>query len=142
MAPRFTEEEFNKTIHQGTVYYFQDRRLTSPESHYFVVINRNPTSDELIALLVTSSKVEKVKAYCERFRGTYVELSPNDYKVLSTNSIIDCNSVFPFAKTDLLKKINTESVKLPLGMPKSIMDKILKAVKQSPKVEEVIKKLL
>jgi hypothetical protein len=86
--------------------------------------------------------VTKVKAYCEKFRGTYVELSPKDYNILSTNSIIDCNYVFPFAKTDLLKKLNTESVKFPLDMPKSIMDKIIKAVKQSPKVEEVIKKLL
>jgi hypothetical protein len=30
------------TLREGSVYYFAERHLTSPEPHYFIVVNSDP----------------------------------------------------------------------------------------------------
>ena len=46
---------------KGSVYYFAERHLTSPEPHYFIVVNSDPLAQQVLLLSVVTSKVEKVK---------------------------------------------------------------------------------
>ena len=39
------------TIKPGSVYYFPSEKLTSNDSHYFVVINLNPFIEQVIILI-------------------------------------------------------------------------------------------
>jgi hypothetical protein len=44
------------TLREGSVYYFTERSLTSAEPHYFIVVNSNPITQELLLLGVVTSK--------------------------------------------------------------------------------------
>lgn len=64
------------TLRPGSVYYFQERSFTSPEPHYFIVVNRQPLAGEILVLTVISSKVERVKRLRKELPGTIVEIGP------------------------------------------------------------------
>ena len=70
------------TLRAGSVYYFQERKLTSPEPHYFIVVNQEPFSRQLLVLTVVSSKVDNVKRLRQGLPGTLVEIGPKDYDEL------------------------------------------------------------
>lgn len=53
--------EIRLSLRPGTVYYMDERSLTSTQPHYFIVINSDPLGDELLLLTVASSQIEKVK---------------------------------------------------------------------------------
>lgn len=84
-------------IEPGSVYYYPDTALTSPEPHYFVVLNGSPRVDKLLYLVCASSPVQKS---IERVRlrnlpsSTVVETGPHECPFLSRATVIDCNSLF------------------------------------------------
>jgi hypothetical protein len=49
--------ELRLTLRYGSVYYFPDRALSSPEPHYFVVVNSRPLDQPILALLVVTSQI-------------------------------------------------------------------------------------
>lgn len=81
------------TLREGAVYYFPNRSLTSPEPHYFIVVNSDPLSQTVLLLAVVTSQVEAVKLRRADCRETLVEISPDEFKVFTKNSIIDCNDL-------------------------------------------------
>src|SRR5205823_2031000 len=87
----------------GTVYYFQHRRLSSVEPHYFIVVNSDPLGDELLLLAIASSKLESVR---QRRRTlppeTLVEIAPTDYDEFTKQSIVDCNKLFRKSLAELV----------------------------------------
>ena len=48
-------------IQNGSVYYFEEEKLSSTEPHYFVVLNRNPRNEEFLILVCASSQIMKRK---------------------------------------------------------------------------------
>ena len=59
MAPGIpSEAALNFYLPEGAVFYVQDRGLTSPEPHYFVVLNLSPAKEDLLLLVVSTSQVE------------------------------------------------------------------------------------
>jgi hypothetical protein len=130
------------TLRPGSVYYFQERSLTSPEPHYFIVVNQQPVAREILVLTVISSKVEKVKRLREALPGTTVEIGPRDYQELKSPSIVDCNVVFRKALSELLEKVQRKEVGYKTDLPLEVLDRICQAIKASPLVEEETKRLL
>lgn len=53
--------EVRVSLRAGSVYYFVDRQLTSPEPHYFIVLNVRPLQQKILILGIITSKVEKVR---------------------------------------------------------------------------------
>src|SRR5258708_30923466 len=96
------------TLRCGTVYYFQHRDLTSAEPHYFIVVNNDPLTDQVLLLAVASSKIETVR---QRRRAlpaeTLVEISPVEYGEFKLSSIMDCNPVFRKRLADVVVDLNT-----------------------------------
>ena len=76
------------TLRPGSVYYFQERSFTSPEPHYFIVINRAPIEQEVLILNVVTSQVQKVRQRRATLPQTLVEISPADYDELGEPSIV------------------------------------------------------
>src|SRR4051794_14673110 len=97
--------ELRLTLRTGSVFYCTDRALTSPEPHYFIVVNSNPLDQHVLVLTVVTSQVEKVKRWRRDLPGTVVEIGPSDYPELSVPSIVDCNSVFRRSLRELVEKM-------------------------------------
>jgi hypothetical protein len=134
--------ELRLTLRGGSVYYFADRALTSPEPHYFVVINTRPLDQHLLALLVITSQVEKVKRWRRELPATYVEIGPSDYRELSVPSIVDCNTVFRRSVRELVEKIESRQVAYRSDMPRVVLEQLRAAVCASPLVEDEVKALV
>ena len=95
------------SIRPGSVYYFRHEELTSPKPHYFVVINIDPTSEEVILLVCASSKIGDVRLRNRNNpQATLVEIGPAQYPGFSSESIFDCNnSVFPQSIQVLVQRL-------------------------------------
>jgi hypothetical protein len=134
--------ELRLTLRGGSVYYFADRALFSPEPHYFIVINAHPVEQRLLALLVVTSQIEKVKRWRRDLPETCVEIGPADYQELSVASIVDCNNVFRRSIRELLEKIEAHQVGYKSDVSQVVLEKLRAAVLASPLVEDEIKNLL
>lgn len=130
------------TLRAGSVYYFQERKLTSPEPHYFIVVNQEPFARQLLVLTVVSSKVDNVKRLRQGLPGTLVEIGPKDYDELKVPSVVDCNVVFNKALSELAEKIQRKEVVYKKDLPPNILNAIRLGIKASPLVEDEIKRLL
>ena len=134
--------EIRLTLRTGSVYYFVDRGLNSPEPHYFIVINRAPIQQEVLVLNVISSQVDKVRQRRSTLPGTLVELQPTEYDELSVPSIVDCNNVFRRSLAELVEMSLHRTVASKMQISDELIEQIRAAVLASPMVEQDIKDLL
>jgi len=133
-------------IKTGSVYYFQEEGLSSNEPHYFIVLNRNPRTEEFLILVCASSQVDKRKRIV-RFLGfpqkTLVIVSPSEYPTFKKESVIDCNSVFERTTQSLIDKLEKKQLKLcERLMPKEIIEKLISGTLASDQVSERVRKML
>ena len=131
------------SIKPGSVYYFPHESLSSPESHFFVVINVNPIAEEVIFLVCSSSKIDKVK---QRNRNnppeTLVEISKRQYPDFTFDSIINCNNVFPQSIEKLIERLSNKKLQLKAEMDMTLVNKLRKGVLASRQIPLIIKKQL
>lgn len=107
MPPPGIDLKLRLSLREGSVYYFTERTLTSTQPHYFIVVNADPLTQQVLLLSVVTSKVEEVKRRRADSLATVVELFPKDFDVLSKLSIVDCNSL----KTIPLAEFNERFVR-------------------------------
>lgn len=131
------------TLRPGTVYYFTHRDLSSPEPHYFIVLNHHPDTDAVLVLAVGSSKIDKIR---RRRAGlpaeTLVLVKPADYPDFTLETLIDCNQVFELPREELIAKYNERRIKSFRDLPTEILKLICQGVRLSPRVDETRKRLL
>lgn len=133
----------SKTLRPGTVYYFQHRDLTSPEPHYFVVVNSNPLDDQVLLLAVASSKINSVRQRRAKMPPeTLVEIGPADYSEFTLPSIVDCNVVFRRSHAELVAEWQAGRMKPKNDMPPAFLARIQAGIKRSPQVEDETKALI
>lgn len=126
------------SIRPGSVYYFPSERLTSDESHYFVVINLDPFTEQITLLVCGSSRVESVKRRNkDNPPETLVEVTPEEYSQFSEKTIFDCNSsVFKHTIDDLIQRLSSKRLEICLNdMPIEIVERLRVGVLASPVVE-------
>ncbi len=134
--------EIRLTLRAGSVYYFVDHSLTSPEPHYFVVANSKPLDQELILLGVVTSSVDWVKRMRRNLPGTTIEIDPKQYDELKVASIVDCNDVKLRTLAELIEKIQRKEVRHHKDLPKVLLSAIQAGIKASPIVDDDRKKLI
>ncbi len=79
----------------------------------------------------------------KQFKGTLVEIKKRDYPGFSTDSIVDCNNVFPRTFEELVDKLKDGDLKIKPEMDISIIEEIREAVLRSCVVEpEIIDMLI
>ena len=142
MAPE-VPLELRLTLRAGTVYYFQHRELTSPEPHYFIVVNTDPLHDQVLLLAVASSKVANVRERRRQMPAeTVVEISPTEYAEFRVPTVVDCNRVFRKSLTELIDDRKRGLVKPKNDLPREALLRIQTGIKTSPLVEEEAKMLI
>lgn len=129
-------------LRPGSVFYFPDQELTSPEPHYFIVLNINPFTDDILLLVCSSSQCDAVKWRRREFPETVVDISPADYTRFTKDSVVDCNHPFPRTIAELVKKYDDKLLKPMPPMPMNIVEKLRTAMVKSDLVTEELKDLI
>ncbi len=133
------------TIRPGSVYYFPSKKLTSKESHFYVVVNLDPFNEQLIILVLGSSKIDVVKQRNKSHSSkTLVIVTPQQYPLFSGNTIFDCNnSVFRYPINDLVQRLSSKRLECCIReMPLDIVKLLREGVLASTVIERNIKEQL
>lgn len=132
-------------IRPGSVYYFPSEKLTSTDSHFFVVINLNPFKEQLIILVCGSSKIESVKRRSRNQPSeTLIEVTPEEYPHFSNTTIFDCNKgVYRHTVDDLIQRLSSKRLEICHDyLSYEIVESLRTGVLASPVVEREIKQQL
>jgi len=134
------------TIKTGSVYYFKEKKLSSDEPHYFIVLNQNPLTEEFLILVCASSQIEKRRQIIQQLefpKETLVFISPSEYPIFSKPTVIDCNMVFEKTSQTLIEKLDQNKLGICTEiMPNLILQKIVKGISMSTQISEEIKRIL
>jgi len=137
------EISIRATIRFGSVYYFPEESFSSPEPHYFIVINTDPLRDTVVFLICASSQIDNVRARRSTCPSeTLVEIRPAQYIGFKVSSIIDCNYVIEKSIDQLIEKLSREELKIKEEMDASLVQQLREGILKSPVVERRIKELL
>ena len=82
------------SLREGSVYYFVERRLTSAQPHYFIVVNSDPLRQRVVLLAVLTSNVRDARLRRANYLETLVEFTPGESNVFTKHCVADCNDVF------------------------------------------------
>jgi len=140
---RIPPDIIKASIKPGSVYYFREETIRSEEKHYFVVVNRNPSSDEVILLACASSQIEKVMRIRHNCPSdTVVIITPEQYSGFRVTSILDCNYIFKKSLFSLMKKYNDSELLVKPEMDISIVETLRKGVLASNMIARRVKDML
>jgi hypothetical protein len=119
------DQTLRLTLREGSVYYFAERHITSPEPHYFIVVNSDPLAQQVLVLSIVTSQVEYVKLRRKACPETLVEITPDIFDVLKKLSILDCNDLkqVPLAEFNarfVRKEIRCFDKDLPVALRKAL----------------------
>ena len=131
---------------QGFVFWLKGNKpFESDKFHFFIVLNRDPKSDGYLLLVNGTSQIQKRENFLSHqgidVAATTVRFHPGDYSFVTKETIVDCNSVSTF-EINGLSSVQSEIRFLSAQMSQEDVAKLVKAVKNSPNVAEVYKKLL
>ena len=142
--PRIPSDIIRASIIAGSVYYFPEDSFSSGESHFFVVVNINPRSDELIILACASHGVDKA---LNRNKGlpeeTTVIITPEEYEGFSCASVFDCNHRVELRSIEhIIEKYEVNKLIVKPEMDIKLVEKLRQGIIASPVVERRIKSML
>jgi hypothetical protein len=133
-------------IQTGSVFYFEEESISSIEPHYFVVLNRNPKTEEILILAIASSQVVKRRKIVERLgfsKETLVEIAPEEYPLFTKKTVIDCNRAFEKSIQSLAEKLENGKLKVcDEIMPSEIIKRILVGMLMSTQISKNIQNML
>ena len=135
-------------VEQGCVFnFFLDFNDSKRESknRYFVVLNLNPKTDSVLVMVTSTKQIDKKYEFIKRAgisEDTLVKVTPKEYSTFTLESVFNCNDVIEIGIDDLIKKIEEDGSMNYPKMNKDLIMKLVKGVKESPRVTEDIKKLL
>ena len=137
--------DISDTIETGSVYYFENKEISSSEPHYYTVLNIRPREEDFLMLVCASSRVEKKIRITKCLKyppNTLVVVSPHEYPMFKVDSAIDCNSVFEITIQSLADKLEDKKLKLCPIMPRKIVGRLTGGVLESSLTSEKIRKML
>lgn len=133
-------------IQTGSVFYFEEDTISSTEPHYFIVLNRNPKTEEMLILAIASSQVEKRKERITKLGfsiETLVEISPTEYTLFTKETVIDCNRAFEKSIQSLADKLEAGCLKVCTEiMPKEIVTRVVQGVLASTQISRNIQDII
>jgi len=142
-VPSIPPEIIKASIKAGSVYYFKTDYLKSEKRHFFIVLNANPKTDEVIILTCASSKIQNTKLirkYCAP--ETLVIITPEQYDGFSVQSIVDCNSIIPESLSNIARKYELNELKVKPEMDIRLVRKIRRGILASNQVPPRFKAIL
>lgn len=141
------EIRIKATIQRGAVYYFSNEspQFKSDEPHYYIVLNKNPLTEQILYLVCASSQLEKAKerVATRKFpESTLVFVSPEEYAHFSKETVISCNSVFDYDLQVLTQKLDEKKLRVCAPLPDDTVKSLIAGVLDSPMVQRKIKRQL
>ena len=136
--------EIRLCLRAGTVYYFCDREVRSPEPHYFVVINRSPVEDGIILLAILTSKVDRAMARNIDNPGAVVVISRSEYSPpLECDSAIECTHLFRRTPQEIVDKMARNEIGyFQPDLPRGLLNRIRRALLASEAISDHEKALI
>ncbi len=135
-------------IEQGSVFNFfidfNDNRRQS-KNRYFVVLNRRPKTDTVLLLVTSTTQIAARLDFVRSAHiseSTIVTVTTDEYPPFTKPSAFNCNDVFEVPIVDLVRKIEDGGSMNYPKMPPSVLQRIIDAVKISPRIPPSIKALL
>lgn len=143
MAGAAIDLKLRLTLREGSIYYFEERHLSSPDPHYFIVVNSDPLTQQVLVLSVVTSQVENVKLRRKACPETLVELAPDIFDVLKKPSIVDCNDLkqIPLAEFNV-RFVRKEIHYFDKDLPAALRRALRKAIHASIIVPAEVKALV
>jgi len=125
LAGEKIDTKLRLSLREGTVYYFTHHALTSPEPHYFIVVNHDPLTQKVLLLAVLTSKIEKAKLRRKECLETLVEMDEGSFDALTKPSIVDCNDLKEIHLADFNARFVANDIKyfdedLPVVLRKAL----------------------
>lgn len=140
---RIPPEIIKKSIVPGSVYYFREETIISEEKHYFIVINKNPSIDEVLLLACASSQIEKVRRIRHNCpANTLVIITPQQYSGFRIPSVLDCNYIFIKTLFSLMKKYNDNELLVKPEIDVSLVEILRTGVLSSNLIANRVKAML
>lgn len=140
---RIPPEIIKASIKAGSVYYFPEDSFSSGDPHYFVVLNRNPRTDEAIIFGCGSSQIEKTlrrRPNCSP--ETFVIITPEEYEDFPVKTIFDCNRTNNRSIEAIIAKYSQGKLEIKTEMNATLIEKLKQGVIASSQIEPRIKALL
>ena len=122
------EIRLKSLLKPGSVFLFvnEDFKAPSPDPHFHVVVNFNPLTEEVVLLVCATSQRDKRKAFVAG-RGipeeTLVEVTPDDYDRLSTDTIFDCNTVYTRTLSELTEMYVSGELSIKPNLDENLLTK-------------------
>ena len=135
--------QIRSTIKPGSVYYFPEETFSSPDAHYFIVLNTKPLTDTILILVWARSNISKVRKrrhMCPE--ETLIKITPRQYSGFSKKSIIDCNRVIEKTIEQLVEKLSEGKLRMKPEMDIALVNRLKKGVMRSTLIEQRIKIML
>jgi hypothetical protein len=135
--------ELRLTLREGSVYYFTERTLSSPQPHFHIVVN-DPLTQHVLLLTIVTSKVEKVKFRRRDSLETLVELGPADLpKILTRPSIVDCNQLIRITLEEFCQRwAGKEIAAFDKDLPMRLRVALRKAIHASKVLPDSVRELV
>lgn len=137
------ETQISALLRQGNVFYFEEPAFPSDEPHNFVLLNRQPSSEQGLVFVCATSKVEKVRRFRSREpASTTVMVGLTEYEHFTQETVFDCNTYVVKSFTDLVRLLKERRLKTRPHIGDEILKRLVKGVLDSRLVESEVKRTI
>ena len=98
------------SLREGSVYYFVERRLTSPEPHYFIVVNHDPLGQRVLLLAVLTTNIRDANRRRAKCLETLVEFVASKSNVFTKDCVADCNDLFDIPLAEFSERFSAGDI--------------------------------
>jgi hypothetical protein len=137
-------------IEQGSIYLYhltttnKDGALYSGD-RFFIVLNLNPKTDEILILTTITTKIENQKAFIKKTSedpSTLVVITKSDFPQLAQASAVNCNRVYQITLKELIEKVKNGGKIFSHNLPKTVIALLISGVLKSKQIPPDIKQKL
>jgi len=137
-------------IEQGAIYHYRITKQNQDGTAYdgnrfFIVINANPKTDEILVLVTITKEIDNVKEFIKKIHedsDTVVPITISDFPHLSRDSAVNCNNVYQISMKELIKKIENGGKIFKHKLPETIISALISGVMKSNQVSPEVKEML
>ncbi len=137
-------------IEQGSIYLYQLDTVNKDGTPYsgnrfFIVLNLNPQTDEILILSTITTKIDKQKEFIKKIGedpSTLVSITVSDFPNLSQDSAVNCNRIYETTLKELVEKVKNGGKIFNHNLPKTVMSALISGVLKSKQVSPEVKQRL
>jgi len=136
-VPREVQVKFG--LEAGSIYII--KKDGDVREHFFVVLNINPTSEEVVLLVCASTVHQREPDYLPRIENTFgietiVHISAGESKIINKDSTFDCNRIYNPTVEQLCTSVEYTKIEYVGKIEEQILEKLRVATLLSPRLKK------